>query len=300
MNVNLEHYRVFYIVAREKNISEAANKLYISQPAISQMIRKLEQELNCTLFIRNKHGVTLTEEGVLLYQGISKAMGIIETTEDKMAEIGTIGSGIINIGTNDGVAESYLLDFLKIFNEKYPKIRVNITINTTDNLISMARDGLVDLIIKKVPNVIPDDFDKINLYKIRDCFMASDKFKELKGKSISIKELANYPIIAINKASRNRIELDGLCRKNGIEFTPYMQCSSIGTVEEYTVNGFGIGYLSYEHIKNSNRDKLFEVDVIENKPIHKQICLLTYSGRNQTNFIISFINLLKDYFESIS
>lgn len=298
VNVNLEHYKVFYIVAREKNISEAANKLYISQPAISQMIRKLEQELNCTLFIRNKHGVMLTEEGLLLYQGVEKAINIIENTENKMAELENIGAGVINIGTNDAIAESFLLDFLIMFNSKYPNVKINISINTTDNLIDMARDGAIDLIIKKVPEVIPSDFLKYNLYKIRDCFMASDKFSELKDREISIEELNKYPIIAINKVSRHRMELDNFYQKNNLEFSPSIQCSSIRTVEDYTVSGMGIGYLSYEHVKRYNRDKLFEVKIKDDKIVYKQICLLTCENRIQTNCCVEFINMLKSYFDN--
>ena len=72
MNINFELYKIFYNVAKNKNITKAANKLMISQPAISKSIKNLEEQLACTLFIRNKTGVVLTEEGKMFYEQYEK------------------------------------------------------------------------------------------------------------------------------------------------------------------------------------------------------------------------------------
>ena len=73
MNQNLSLYRIFYTVAQTGNISRAAEELFISQPAISKSISKLENNLNSILFKRNSRGVTLTPEGELLYNYTKKA-----------------------------------------------------------------------------------------------------------------------------------------------------------------------------------------------------------------------------------
>ena len=68
MNINLDLYKVFYHVAKNKNITKAANELNITQPGISKAIKNLEEQLGCSLFIRTKTGVILTEEGKVFYE----------------------------------------------------------------------------------------------------------------------------------------------------------------------------------------------------------------------------------------
>jgi len=78
MNINFEYYKIFYNVAKNKNITKTANDLMISQPAISKSIKNLEEQIGCSLFTRNKTGVSLTEEGKILYNEIKNAIEIIE------------------------------------------------------------------------------------------------------------------------------------------------------------------------------------------------------------------------------
>ena len=81
MNVNFEYYKVFYHVAKYKKISLAAEKLFVSQPAVTQTIQKLEQELGSNLFIRTKTGIELTETGKMLYDFTSQSIEILNNAE---------------------------------------------------------------------------------------------------------------------------------------------------------------------------------------------------------------------------
>ena len=82
--VKLELYRVFREVAEAGNISLAAENLYLSQSAVSQSVKQLEQQLGTRLFLRSPRGVTLTEDGRLLFEYVRSAMGLLETGEDKL------------------------------------------------------------------------------------------------------------------------------------------------------------------------------------------------------------------------
>ena len=77
MNINFEYYKVFYVIAKNKNITKAANELNISQPAISRMLKTMEEQLNIKLFIRKTKGVMLTQEGNELYNLISNEINNI-------------------------------------------------------------------------------------------------------------------------------------------------------------------------------------------------------------------------------
>ena len=96
--VKLELYRVFREVAEAGNISLAAENLYLSQSAVSQSIKQLEQQLGTRLFLRSPRGVALTEDGRLLFEYVRSAMGLLETGEDKLQQSRTLQAGTLVIG----------------------------------------------------------------------------------------------------------------------------------------------------------------------------------------------------------
>ena len=113
MEQNLNHYKIFYEVAKCGNISKAAEKLYISQPAVSKSISKLEQSLSHTLFIRSKRGVRLTDEGATLYECLDKAFDTIDHAEKKLRQISELGMGQLRIGASTSLCKHILLPYLQ-------------------------------------------------------------------------------------------------------------------------------------------------------------------------------------------
>ena len=120
MDQNLTLYRAFYAVATHLNISIAAKELYISQPAISKSIKKLEDNLGTPLFVRNSRGVKLTEEGQLLYDYVSKAFNNLESGEEQIKRIKDLGIGQIKIGVSTTLCKYILLNYLKGFIKDNP------------------------------------------------------------------------------------------------------------------------------------------------------------------------------------
>ena len=112
--VKLELYRVFREVAEAGNISLAAENLYLSQSAVSQSVKQLEQQLGTRLFLRSPRGVTLTEDGRLLFEYVRSAMGLLETGEDKLQQSRTLQAGTLVIGASDTVTSQFLLPHLAI------------------------------------------------------------------------------------------------------------------------------------------------------------------------------------------
>ena len=115
MNQNLNYYKVFYTVARYKNISKAADALFISQPAISKTLSKLEENLGCRLFHRTSRGVSLTDEGQFLYERIEKAFQLIDSGEEELQQMNELGIGRIRIGVSTTLCKYILLPYLQNF-----------------------------------------------------------------------------------------------------------------------------------------------------------------------------------------
>ena len=108
MNQNLSSYWIFYTVANAGNISKAAKELYISQPAISKSIQKLEENLGCKLFSRSSRGVLLTDEGQMLYGHVKEAFETLTLGEDKLKRSIELGVGHLQIGVSSTLCKHLL------------------------------------------------------------------------------------------------------------------------------------------------------------------------------------------------
>ena len=134
MAVKLELYRVFQEVARMGNISAAAQNLFISQSAVSQSIKQLEEQLQVRLFSRSTRGVVLTSEGKLLLDYVSHGLGLIQCGEEKLAQSRQLLTGELIIGASDTVTKTYLVSRLEAFHQNYPAIQIRI-LNGTSQMV---------------------------------------------------------------------------------------------------------------------------------------------------------------------
>ena len=112
MEQGLSQYYIFYAVARHGNISRAAEELFISQPAISKGIHKLEGTLGTRLFKRNSRGVTLTEDGELLFQYVEEAFASLDTAEKLLERRQQLGISHLRVGASTTLCKYVLLPFL--------------------------------------------------------------------------------------------------------------------------------------------------------------------------------------------
>lgn len=137
--------KYFLIVAREENITKAAEILHISQPALSRQLMQLEKELGAKLFIRGKRNITLTDEGMYLRQKAQEIIDLTEKTEQEFANGLTSLSGVISIGAGETAASSYLADLIHEFSTQYPDVRFEIVAGNADGTKERLDKGLLDI-----------------------------------------------------------------------------------------------------------------------------------------------------------
>ena len=264
MNIDYELYRIFYIVAKNGNITRASKELLISEPAVSKSIKNLEGYLGAPLFTRTKKGVNLTTEGITLYEYISKGIEYFKSGEAKFNELINLESDTIRIGINTTLTKEFLMPYLETFHKLYPNINIEIRTNLTSELKSMLKDGLIDMHILNLTNEeTKNDFNIIKCKTITDCFVSNKPIKE----KISIKELNNYPLILQDKNSNTRKFLDDFANKYEITLKPKIEIGSYYLVSEFSRIGLGIGYVTKNYIKNNLDNKeLFIVPIKEKIP----------------------------------
>ncbi len=175
MDQNLNYYKIFFTVAKMGNISKAAEALYISQPAVSKSITKLEQSLGHTLFKRSKKGVRLTEEGQTLFEHLSMAFESIETAEKALKRIGQFGMGHLRIGVSTSLCKYILLPYLQDFIEEHPHVKISIECNPTYETVQLLKQGKIDIGLI-CETALDKHFQFMPLRTIQDTFVTTKTY----------------------------------------------------------------------------------------------------------------------------
>ena len=148
---NLEYYKVFYYVGKLGSLTHAAEELSISQPAVSQALKQLEDTLGTKLFVRASRGIRLTPEGESLYFYVKRGYEEIELGEKKLKKIMNLESGELRIGASDMTLQFYLLPYLEKYHEKYPHIKVTVTNAPTPETLQFLKEGKIDFGVVSTP-----------------------------------------------------------------------------------------------------------------------------------------------------
>lgn len=268
MNINLENYRIFYSVAKNKNITKASKELLISQPGVSKAIKNLEEQINCQLFIRSKNGVVLTHEGEIFFEEIKKAMEMVKNAEERLQESINLESGYLKIGISNTLVQNYLLPYLEKYHQLYPNIKINVFTDQTKELIDKVLDCRLDFIILNMPYQIDKSLKVEKLKDVEDIFVVGKKYYDLTNKAIDLDTLNNYPLILLPKESSTRRFLDDFLIKRDIYLNAEMELTSSNLVTEFTKIGLGIGYTTKEFIqKDLDNNELYELKVTPKIPM---------------------------------
>ena len=143
--LNLNLYHIFYEVANCGNISGAARNLFISQPAISKAISKLESNLSTTLFLRSSRGVKLTPEGELLFKQIETAFHAIHQGETQLLKNQQLGVGQLSIGVSNTLCKYVLLPYLQTYIKENPHVKLSIYCQSSLETIAALESGKLDI-----------------------------------------------------------------------------------------------------------------------------------------------------------
>ncbi len=292
--INLELYRIFYVVAECKNITKASEVLNISQPAVTKHIKNLEDQLGSPLFIRTKKGVVLNEYGEKIFLKVKNALTLLDESEKQISEYKSMNKGTIRVGISTSLTRKYLLKYIEEFHKLYPNIVININTDPTKELIKQLKNGLIDLIICKFPNYEDLELDYIKLDQTKYIFVANSDYKELLNRKVNVNELVNYPMLLQKSPSNSRTSADKYFKSNNIKVEPKMNIGSSNLLIDFASIGYGIGYVTKLYVENELKNKkLFEID-IEPKTENIDYGLVILKN----NIMPSYCNKLIEYLKS--
>ncbi|MFR5875112.1 MAG: LysR family transcriptional regulator [Eubacterium sp.] len=242
--------RYFLEIAREENMSRAAERLHVSQPTLSRTIKDLEEELGKQLFTRSNYSIHLTDEGILLRKRAEDLIEMADKITDEFSFLGDTVGGDIYIGCAESYLVKYLAKAVKNLNEVYPLIRFHITSGDTEQVEEKLRKGLYDFAFI----VEPPDLLQYNYLEVPECDVWGAVMPEnhpLAEKSeITIDDLLPYPIFT----SRQSIAVD-LPRWCG-EYTEKLNLPAsfnlANNAAVFTKEGLGIT-LAFDHLVDTSK-----------------------------------------------
>ena len=215
MNVDLELYRVFYTVAKHKHMTKASEELHISQPAISQSIKKLEDQLGGTLFLRSNKGMELTEEGKMFYEYVKGALELINNAENEFTSFKDLSKGEVKIGCSTTLTKLVLMDCLKKFHLDYPNININITNDLTSNLINDLKLGKLDFVVFNESNIKETNLNLEKIKELKQGFLYNPEFYD--DNIANFEDLNSIPLILQKEESNSRKLLDYVALQNNVK-----------------------------------------------------------------------------------
>lgn len=263
MDINLESYKVFFQVANCKSFSKAAEQLYISQPAVTQSIKKLEENLGGALFYRNSKGISLTEEGRNLYNFIESSIKTLDNAKEKFEQYKNLEKGKIVIKGTRTVIEQILEKPLIKFIKDYPNINIDLLNGGHIDTLKELSEGKIDLALVNLP--VTYEYKNIEIKEIAKkefVFVAGKEFIEsnkIKSNKINIENIEKYSIIAPRKETKYRELFDNTLN---IQKEYKYEIMSESMQKKLALENVGIAFLLKERVeKELEENKLIELNL---------------------------------------
>lgn len=292
INLNLEYYKVFYYVAKTGSLTRAGEILSISQPAVSQIMKQLQMQLDTTLLIRSSRGVKLTPEGEVLYEYIKRGCEQFYMGEKALSRLKNLEAGEICIGASDMTLQYYLLPYLEQFHERYPQIKIMVTNAPTPETIGNLKDGKIDFGIVTTPFLEENDLKVRKVREIQDVFIAGRKYYQLKNHMTDFKELKEYPLILLEKNTSTRNYIDSVFLENKIALNPEFELANSEMIVQFALRNLGIGCVVEDFAREYiDMGRLFALRF--NQMIQKRhMCVITQSKFPISSAATVLLNML--------
>ncbi len=255
MKTKFDYYYIFYETALSSSFSTAAQKLYISQSAISQCIHQLEQDLQVQLFVRSRKGITLTKEGALLFEKIEPAIQSVKQGEALLERLQHLESGVLTIAAGDSVATHFLLPYLEQFHANYPDIRIEMANSYSSQLLTLVKEGKADLAFVNMPLDDPE-LCISPCFKIQDLFVCGADFDT--KSAYSWEDICQLPLILLEKNSSSRNYVEALFNKENLTLNPQIELAVHDLLIRFASIHLGVACVVEEFSKDSLEKKLIK------------------------------------------
>lgn len=293
--MELRLLKYFLIVAREENITKAAEVLHITQPTLSRQLAQMEEELGVQLLVRGKRKITLTEEGMLLRRRADEMIQLLNKTEKELKEQENMIDGVIQIGSGELASSKIIPEVFSKFKEKYPNVTLDVYTGNADQIKERIDQGLLDIGLLLEPvNIEKYDFIRLPI-KERWVMIMPSKDPLTQKDDISVDDIKGKPIIVTHRSAvRNEVEnwFGDVFKEMDIVATHNLSANAAHLVEK------GIGYAIVLEGSVSFYDPAFVVSRPLNPVLESTSVLVWKKNQLFSPTVQKFLNFTKNYLKN--
>ncbi|MCC3306302.1 LysR substrate-binding domain-containing protein [Sneathiella sp. HT1-7] len=279
--------RAFHFVATQGGFSRAAEALSLTQPAISDQVRKLECEYDVLLFNRQKKQVALTDFGKKLLEITHRMFDVEHQAHELLSESRALGSANLKI-----IADSvqHLHPILGPFRQQYPEVFISVSTGNTSEIIEKLCSYEADVgVLGEIPEA--REFDVVKLSSTPIIAFASKRSSAGGMKSISLQELASKPLVLREKGSKTRQKLEQIAAAAGLTLKPSIEAVGREAIREIVASGAGIGIVSEAEFGFDER--LCKIAISGCEPLMDE-ALICLKERSKSNLVGAFMKMAQD------
>ncbi len=292
MNVNL--LKAYMTVVSEGSFSRAAERLFISQPALSQNIKQLENHFAVQLIKRTPHGLTLTEFGEALYNHATKICAAIELMEQEMSSFRASLKETLQVGATNVIGDFAVPCSIFIFKKKYPEANVKLKLGNRHQIMEQLQRDDIDIAI--VEGEKPDETYVTSEIHSEEMVVAAPKLAPWETKTgLTLEEFRRAPLIIREEGSATRDTLERTLRRAGLSLSDLnvvMELYSVQSIKAAVAAGHGLSVLPRVAVKtelfNKTMLRLPIDDLSFFQPIH-----IVYKRKKRPPMAVDFINFMK-------
>ncbi len=264
-SIDFEWYKVFYEVALRGSVSGAATDMSVSQPAVSQSIRNLEQAFGVRLFRRRSRGVELTETGRELYSYVRESYRLLKLGERAVYGLLEKSAGSLLVAAPEDLGSYYLTPLFRSFKERYPDFQLQCQTLHSGAVVDQVRSGSLEAGFVTLP-VDTRDLELVPLMEIEDVFVTAPSSPLLKGNPPGPRELLGEPLAAPSAQSTAGQTLNQWLAPPA-DWSPVYISSNPEGIRRFVAAGLGVGFLPATVLET---DESETVAVLAVNPAHKK------------------------------
>jgi DNA-binding transcriptional LysR family regulator len=277
MQINLNQLRIFYHAAKEKNLTKAAEVLFVSQPAVTMQIKSLEQYLDVPLFRKRGKFLELTTEGSVLFGYADKLFSVVDEMEHVLKGLSSLSHGSLIIGTTRSFARHLMPGLLSRYQEKFPGIKVSLEVGSSSEIANGVAGFEYDLgIIGRIP--LPSKVKAVPYTQEEFCLVVSPDHRFAKRGIVSVRELRNEPIIIREPGSGSRHFMLSFLNSHGVDPSVLVEAGSVEFIKEYIIQGRGISFLYKPEVQLEAKMGLLKPLELVEGPIYLETVIVTPEG----------------------
>jgi LysR family transcriptional regulator, transcriptional activator of the cysJI operon len=289
--MELDQLKLFSDLVREQSFTKVAEKNFLTQPAVSLRIQKLEEELDTKLLERTTRKVIVTEEGRILNEYAREILRQVEEAKAALLERQQKMVGTVRLATVHSVGLHELPVFLKAYINCYPQVGIHIDYQLSDLVYHLVQDGDVDIGIVAYPEPRPN-LVTIPFLEDELVVICNPQHSLAAGESVRLRDLQDAAFIAFEEGIPTRRAIDAVLKRHGIRIQIRMQCDNIEILKKMVEVGLGISVVPAFSVQQEIRHGTLKCLPISNYSFKRPLGLIHRKGKTLSRPLRAFIELL--------